>query len=282
MDARAFRRFRKNKGAIVGAVLVTLVTLTAFLGPLAAPHDPDRQYNAALDQETGLPVPPNAEFRLGADQLGRDELSRLLHGGRVSMQVAFGATALAILVGLGVGVTTGYFGGFFDTAAMRLVDVLLSMPFLLVVIVVNQVFDSPSLAVLYVLLGLLSWTTLARVTRAKTMQVRELEFIQAARAIGMSRRRIIFKHLLPNVIQPAIILGSTLIAQIIIVESAMSFLGLGVRPPTSSWGSMLHDGVGFISNAPRLVIFPGTLIVAAVFGFNLLGEGLRDALDPKS
>lgn len=281
MDRRAIRRFRKNRGAIVGAVLVALVTLTAFLGPYAAPHDPDQQYNAALDRATGLPVPPNSEFRLGADQLGRDELSRLLHGGRVSMQVAFGATGLALLIGLGIGIGTGYFGGAVDTITMRLVDVLLSMPFLLVVIVVNQVFDSPSLAVLYVLLGLLSWTTLARVTRAKTMQVRELEYIQAARAIGMSRRRIIFKHLLPNVIQPAIILGSTLIAQIIIVESAMSFLGLGVRPPTSSWGSMLHDGVGFISNAPRLVIYPGTLIVAAVFGFNLLGEGLRDALDPK-
>lgn len=282
MDARAWRRFRKNKGAIVGAVLVSLVTLTAFVGPLCAPHDPDLQYEDGLEADTGLPVAANAHFGLGADQLGRDELSRLLHGGRVSMQVAFGATALAVLIGLAVGVVAGYFGGAFDTATMRFVDVLLSMPFLLIVIVINQVFDSPSLAVLYVLLGLLSWTTLARVTRAKTMQVRELEFVQAAKALGMSRARIVFRHVLPNVIQPAIILGSTLVAQIIIVESAMSFLGLGVRPPTSSWGTMLHDGVGFISNAPRLVLLPGSLIVAAVFGFNLLGEGLRDALDPKS
>ncbi|MBK8168858.1 MAG: ABC transporter permease [Sandaracinaceae bacterium] len=282
MDPRAWRRFRKNKGAIVGALLVLFVTLTAFLGPLAAPKDPDLQYSEGLDATTGLPVAANAQFRMGADQLGRDELSRLLHGGRVSMQVAFGATALAVFVGLAIGVATGFFGGVFDTATMRLVDVLLSMPFLLIVIVINQVFDSPSLAVLYVLLGLLSWTTLARVTRAKTMQVRELEFVQAARALGMSRSRIVVRHVLPNVIQPAIILGSTLVAQIIIVESAMSFLGLGVRPPTSSWGTMLHDGVGFISNAPRLVLLPGALIVAAVFGFNLLGEGLRDALDPKS
>jgi ABC-type dipeptide/oligopeptide/nickel transport system permease subunit len=283
VDPRALRRFRKNKGAVAGAALVLAVVVIGFFGPLLAPHDPDAQFTDTLLLRDGTPVGPGqrAGYVLGADRIGRDELSRLLHGGFVSMQVAFLATALALLIGLTVGVTTGYFGGALDFTGMRLVDLLLSMPFLVIVIAINRIIDNPALWTLYVLLGGLLWTRLARVTRAKTMQLRELEFVQAARALGMSQARIVLRHVLPNVLGPAIVLGTTLIAQVIIIESAMSFLGLGVQPPQASWGSMLREGQEMMVHAPRLVVYPGVLIMATVFGFNLLGEGLRDALDPK-
>ncbi|RLB54257.1 MAG: ABC transporter permease [Deltaproteobacteria bacterium] len=282
-DPRALRRFRKNRGATAGLALVVLVTLTAVVGPLLAPHSPEEQNLEELLHDNGLPIAPgeNPAHPLGADTLGRDELSRLLHGGAVSMQVALFATALAVFIGLSIGIISGYFGGAVDMFAMRGVDILLSLPFLLIVIAIQRVVDRPELWTLFLLLGLLSWTTLARVTRAKTMQVRELEYVQAARALGMSRRRILLRHVLPNVMGPAIVIGTTLVAQMIIVESAMSFLGFGVQPPNASWGSMLREGQQYLSHAPRLVLYPGLLIMATVFGFNLLGEGLRDALDPK-
>jgi peptide/nickel transport system permease protein len=283
MDPRAWRRFRRNRGALAGAILVIMVTVTAVVGPWIAPHDPNEQFTDTLLAEDGLPVGIGAQpgFLLGADAIARDELSRLLHGGRVSMQVAFFATALAVVLGLSIGVLTGFFGGVLDFTGMRLVDVLLSIPFLIIAIAIHRAIDSPSLWSLYLLLGFLSWTTLARVTRSKAMQIRELEYVEAARALGMNRGAIVLRHVLPNVLGPAIVIGTTMVAQMIIVESAMSFLGLGVRPPQASWGSMLHDGQSLLAHSPRLVLLPGLLIAMTVFGFNLLGEGLRDALDPK-
>jgi ABC-type dipeptide/oligopeptide/nickel transport system permease subunit len=283
MDPRAWRRFRRNKGAIAGAALVVTVTLTALVGPWLAPHDPNEQLTDELLTDDGMPVGIGERpgHPLGADAIARDQLSRLLHGGRVSMQVAFFATALAVMVGLFVGVVTGFVGGAVDFAGMRLVDVLLSIPFLIIAIAIHRAIDSPSLWSLYLLLGFLSWTTLARVTRAKAMQIRELEYVEAARAMGMGRAAIVLRHVLPNLLGPAIVIGTTMVAQMIIVESAMSFLGLGVQPPRASWGSMLHDGQSMLAHSPRLVILPGVLIAMTVFGFNLLGEGLRDALDPK-
>ncbi|MDQ3033535.1 MAG: ABC transporter permease [Myxococcota bacterium] len=280
MDPRAWRRFRRNRGALVGAALVVFVLLTAFAGPFFAPANPDHQFEHGL-HEDGTPREPDGEMLLGADTVGRDELSRLLHGGRASLTAALSATLIAVLIGLFVGTVAGYFGGRVDSALMQLVDVLQSLPFLLIAITVNRVVSSPSIVVLVVLLGVLSWTTLARLTRAKTMQVRELEYVQAARALGMSEWRVLMRHVVPNVTGPAIVIGTTLVANTILVESAMSFLGLGVPPPTSTWGTMLHDAQDMMSMAPRLVFYPGLFIVATVFGFNLLGEGLRDALDPK-
>jgi peptide/nickel transport system permease protein len=279
-DPRAWRRFRGNKGALAGGILVLSVIVTSFVGPIFAPYDPDAIHDSGL-QEDGTPVEPNDAFLLGADNIGRDELSRLLYGGRVSLAVALGAVLIAAAFGFTAGLLAGYFSGPVDVATTQLVNYVLSLPFLLVAIAVNRVIADPSLGTLCVLLGLLSWTTLCRVTRAKTMQVRELEYIQAARALGMTHARIIFRHIVPNVIGPATVIVTTLVAQMIVVESAMSFLGLGVQPPTASWGSMLHDAQEYMDVAPRLLLFPGLLIVATVFGFNLLGEGLRDALDPK-
>lgn len=279
-DPRAFRRFRKNKGAIAGAVLVALVILTSFVGPLLAPFDPDLIHDAGLRPD-GTPVGPGGAFLLGADNMGRDELSRLLYGGRVSLAVALGAVLIAGLWGFTAGIVSGYFRGAVDTAVVQLVNFVLSLPFLLVAIALNRVIDDPSLFTLCLLLGALSWTTLARVTRAKALQVRELAYIEAARALGMSHLRILLRHVVPNVLGPAIIIATTLVAQMIVAESAMSFLGLGVKPPTASWGTMLRDGQEYLGADPRLLMLPGTLVVMTVFGFNLLGEGLRDALDPK-
>ena len=289
-DPRAWRRFRRNKGAIAGGVLVALVLTTGFVGPLVAPHDPDHLYDEGLTAR-GTPVgsafgedastEPGAVFILGADNMGRDLLSRLLHGGRVSLAVAIGAVAIAGGLGFCAGLFGGYFRGRVDDSIVQTINFVLSLPFLLVAIALNRVIDDPSLFVLCLLLGALSWTSLARVTRAKVLQVRELEYIQAARALGMRSGRIIFRHIVPNVLGPAIVIATTLVAQMIIVESAMSFLGLGVKPPTASWGTMLRDGQEYMTYAPRLLVWPAFLIVATVFGVNLLGEGLRDALDPK-
>ncbi|MCS6797495.1 MAG: ABC transporter permease [Myxococcota bacterium] len=287
MDPRAWRRFRRNRGAIVGLALVGLVNAVAWIGPAFAPFDPSEQLEGGTDPQTGAPVPPGTHLAgrgtlwLGADEVGRDELSRLLAGTRISLLVAFGATLLAVALGVLIGILAGYAGGPTDTVAMRSIDLLQSLPFLLVAIALNRVIDRPDLWVLCLVMGGLSWTTLARVMRAKTLQVRELEYVQAARALGAPAARLLLRHVLPNAIQPALVLGTTLVAQMIIFESAMSYLGLGVRPPTPSLGSMLHSGQQWLTHQPVLVLAPSALIVATVFGFNLLGEGLRDVLDPK-
>lgn len=279
-DSRWFRSFRTNRGAVVGLVLVTSAIVLAFLGPHLAPRPPTEQFASGLSN-LGIPAAPGSEFPLGADALGRDELSRLLHGGRVSMEVALTATAIALSLGILVGVLSGYFGGLLDAAAMRLVDVLLSLPFLLIAIAINRAMASTDLSTLYLLLGFFSWPALARVTRAKVQQVRQLEYVAAVRALGATHPRILLRHVLPNVIGPAIVLGTGMVADMIIVESAMSFLGLGVQPPTASWGSMLFESRELMAYAPHLLIAPAVLITMTVFGFNLLGEGLRDALDPR-
>jgi ABC-type dipeptide/oligopeptide/nickel transport system permease subunit len=283
MNSRAFRRFRRNKGALLGLVLVLLVTFLGLAGPWLAPFDPAEQFTDTLIQANGLPVGPGvvSGHRLGGDSLGRDELSRLLHGARVSMLVAYLATAIALVIGVAVGLIAGYVGGFTDTLLMRGVDLVLSMPFLLLAIVMQRVWDAPGVLAICVVLGVLSWTTLARITRAKTMEARELDYIQAARALGFRHTRILLRHVLPNVAGPIIAIATILVARMIIAESALSFLGLGVRPPIASWGSMLNDSQSLLLGLPRLTVYPAVLISFAVFGFNLFGEGLRDAFDPK-
>ena len=281
LDPRIWQRFRKNRGSLTGALMVAFVIALSTIGPWAAPYAPEAQFQHGLGAH-GLPRGPGPVFWLGTDTLGRDELSRLLHGGKVSMQVALIATTLALFLGLTVGVGSGYCGGKVDAVAMRAVDVLLSLPFLLIAIAVNRAVATPALWSLYLLLGCLSWASLARVTRAKVLAVRELEYVQAARALGAGTARILLRHVLPNVLGPAIVIGTTMVAEMIIAESAMSFLGLGVPPPEASWGTMLYEGRDMIAYAPHLLVAPGLLIALTVFGFNLLGEGLRDALDPKN
>jgi ABC-type dipeptide/oligopeptide/nickel transport system permease subunit len=279
--SRLFRSFRTNRAALVGLVLVTGALVCAFAGPHLATRSPNEQFSEGLSAH-GVPRGPSSEFLLGNDALGRDELSRMLHGGQISMTVALLATVIALALGLTVGIIGGYFGGVVDNVAMRITDTLMSLPFLLIAIAVHRAIATPGLATLYVLLGCFSWPTLARVTRAKVLQVKQREYVEAARALGAGELRILVRHVFPNVIGPAVVLGSGMISDMIIVESAMSFLGLGVQPPQASWGSMLYESRELMPYAPHLLIAPALMIILAVFGFNLLGEGLRNALDPRA
>ncbi len=281
-DSPALRRFRKNRGALVGAVIVAITIVLSVFAPLFAPHDPDMPFKSRTLTTRGVPIGPDRAFPLGADPLGRCELSRLLYGGRVSLSVALASTALLAVVGTLVGVLAGYFGGWLDTGLMRFVDVLLSFPFLLVVMAINRAVTRPGIWVLFLVLGLLSWTGMSRQVRAKVLQVKELDFVAAARALGASPARVVLRHVLPNVASVIIVIATTLIADMIIVESVLSYLGVGVVPPTSSWGSMLQESEGLMRAAPRLTVLPMGAILVTVIGFNLLGEGLRDAFDPKA
>lgn len=282
MDRGSWSRFSRRRTSILGLLLVVLVVGTAFVGPWFTPHDPDQQFRDELLDRVGAPAGlwERPGHPLGADPIGRDELSRLLDGGKVSLTVALGATALATLLGLLAGVVAGFFGGWWDSLLMRFVDLLLSLPFLLIAIALQSVIDEPGLWTLCLVLGFLSWTTLARVTRSKTKQVRGLDYVQAARALGLPPWRIILRHVVPNVMSPVIVLATILVANMIIAESALSYLGIGVAPPKASWGNMLREGQEMLMYAPRLVLLPGSMILVAVVGFNLMGEGLRDALDP--
>lgn len=304
-DPRAWKRFWKNPSSFLGLAFCVAMGLSALVGPWVSPpeqdekissmrqffvthvgsavplHPSNEQFSDGLDTKVGAPLGPTAKFRFGTDTLGRDQLSRLLVGARTSLQVALFSASIAVMIGLFLGLLMGYFGGALDAVLMRVVDLFMSVPFLLIALVLNGVTDNASMTSLYVILGGLSWMTLARIVRTKTMQLRELEYVHASRAIGGNTFYILFRHILPGVLGPVIAIGTALVAQMIVAESAMSFLGFGVPPPNASLGSMLDDGQTMLTRDPRLVLQPGLLIMAAVFGFNLLGESLRDAFDPK-
>lgn len=281
LDPRAAARFRRNRGALVGLVIVAVVIVLSALAPWLSPHDPNTPFKSRTLTSTGVPVGPSRDFPLGADAVGRCELSRLLHGGRVSLAVAFAATAIVIVVGTAVGVTAGYFGAWADTLLMRSVDALMSFPFLLVVMALNRIIRRPGLWVVFVVLGFLSWLSLSRQVRARTMLLREQEFVLAARALGATSLRIIARHVLPNLASLIIVISTTLVAEMIIAESVLSYLGVGVVPPAASWGSMLQESESLTRAVPRLTLAPSLAILLTVVGFNLLGEGLRDAFDPR-
>ncbi|MEZ4410769.1 MAG: ABC transporter permease [Polyangiales bacterium] len=282
LDPRAVRRFRRNRGAFAGAVIVALAVVLAVFAPVLAPHDPNLPFRGRTLTDQGVPIGPTREFPLGADAVGRCELSRLLYGARVSLSVAFAATTIVIVLGTAVGVVAGYFGGWPDLALMRAVDALLSFPFLLVVMTLNRVIQKPDLWVVFVVLGGLSWPSMSRQVRAKVLQLRELDFVTAARALGASHARVITRHVLPNLVSIVVVISTTLVAEMIVAESALSYLGVGVVPPNASWGSMLHQSESLTRAVPRLTLAPGLAILVTVVGFNLLGEGLRDAFDPKA
>ncbi len=276
----AYRRFRAHRGGRIGAAIVAVVVGVALAAPLVAPHAPDQPFMAQAFDALDVPIGSTREFPLGADALGRCELSRLLFGARISLAVAFAATALAVVVGTLVGGVAGYFGGKIDTVLMRFVDALLSFPFLLVVMAINKAVARPGIGITFLALGLFAWTGMSRQVRAKVMQTKELEFVAAARALGASVPRILWSHILPSALPLVIVLASLAAADVLVAESALSFLGVGVVAPTSSWGSMLRDAEPLMATAPALSFIPGAAILVTVVGFNLLGEGLRDAFDP--
>ncbi|MEE0405471.1 MAG: ABC transporter permease [Desulfovibrio sp.] len=275
MTAHRFVRIlRRNAMFILGLVIVLGVTFAAIFAPLIAPFDPNELHLDAILKA------PCAEFPLGTDRLGRDVLSRLLYGGRVSLWVGFVAVGISISIGALLGLVSGYFGGLVDEIVMRFVDIMLCFPsFFLILAVVA--FLEPSLFNIMVVIGLTSWMGVARLVRAETLTLREREFVSAARLAGTSTWRIMTRHILPNAMAPVTISAILGIGGAILIESGLSFLGLGVQPPQASWGNMLMDGKSVIEEASWLSLFPGLAILITVLGYNLLGESLRDFLDPR-
>jgi peptide/nickel transport system permease protein len=280
-----WKRFKRHKLAIGGAVVGLLIVLVAICAPLLHLQDPN-----AIDQAnwSGTPLAPGvAGHLLGTDEAGRDLLSRMVWGAQISLQVAFFAVLMELTIGTIVGAIAGYYGGWIDYALMRVTDVFLSIPLLPLLLVLTAIVASSSnkaalgFGVIVVIIGGLSWPPVARLVRASFLSLREKEFCEAAKALGNRDMRIIFRHLLPNAIAPIIVQGTLEVANVIIYESTLSFLGYGIQPPTPSWGNMLANAESNMSIAPWVAIFPGLCIFVTVLAVNYLGDGLRDALDPK-
>lgn len=266
----------------VGLALVGLLVLFAIVGPFLARHDPNASdFTNGITPEL-LPVGPNGEYWLGTDRLFRDVFARLATGARVSLLIGVAATVIAIGIGGVVGILAGWNEGkLVDTFVMRVVDVGLAFPFLLIVMALGAALDRTTASTIFLTLGLTGWLGVARIIRVKTLQIRHLDFVVAARALGQSTPKILVRHVLPNIAGPIVVLATILVAQMILAESVLSYLGAGIAPPTPTWGHMLFEGQDYLSAAPWITAAPGAAIMIAVLGFNLLGEGLRDALDPR-
>jgi len=281
--ARVWRRLRRDRSAMVGGVLVALIVAAALLAEILAPYDPAEQFRDGLTPD-GQPVPSTlmdgrARFLLGTDANGRDLLSRILHGARVSLLVGVLANALAVTIGTLIGSVAGYFGGRLETLLMRFTEIMMAFPTLLLAMTLVAILK-PSVWIIIVVIGAVYWTWIARVVYGQVVALRDRDFVTAARALGAGRRFILFRHILPQLVPTIIVWGTLGIATNVMIEASLSYLGIGVQPPTPSWGGMIQQGQSFYRTAPWLVIFPGLSIMTTVFAFNLLGDGLRDALDP--
>lgn len=272
--SRTLHYLLKNRLAVSGGLLVLLVFVLSIFAPLFAPYDP-----SAIDIKNIL-VGPSLAHPLGTDDLGRDVLSRMLWGGRVSLKVGFVAVGIATLIGILLGSLAGFYGGWMDSIIMRSVDIMLSIPTIFLVLAVIAILE-PSIINIMIVIGLTSWMEPARLIRAEFISLKEREFVVAARSLGATDKRLILRHILPNGLSPILVSATMGVGAAILVESALSFLGLGVQPPTPSWGSLLSSGKDNIEIAWWLSAFPGVAILLTVLGYNLLGEGIRDALDPR-
>ncbi len=271
---RAMAAFLRNRAAVVGAVVVVVFVAAAVLAPLIAPFDPLKT-NFLLVRKA-----PSAAHWLGTDDLGRDILSRLIFGARASLLAGCISVSIALALGLPIGLVAGYFGGWIDAVLSRVVEALLSCPFLVLAIALGA-FLGPSLGNAMIAIGLSAMPIFARLTRGQVLAVKAEDYIEGARAIGLPDRWIILRYVLPNALSPIVVQATLAIAGAIIAEASLSFLGLGQQPPAPSWGSMLNTAKNFLEQAPWMSISPGVAIFLAVLGFNLLGDGLRDALDPR-
>lgn len=285
----AFGRLRKNRLAIVGLFLVIGLLFVGIFGPFLAPWPYDYQDLQAVFAAGGGPLPPGSpDHPLGTDQLGRDLLSRLLDGARISVTVAFVVQIVIVTIGVPVGALAGWFGGRLDNFLMRVTDVIYAFPDLLFIILLSVAFrDSffgqalDGLLLVFVAIGLTSWVTVARLVRGQLLSLKETEFVEAARAIGVRDRRIVTTHLLPNGMGPILVAITLGIPAAILAEATLAYIGIGVQPPRASWGSLIAEGQKYIRSEPHLVVFPAIAIALALIGFTFLGDGLRDALDPK-
>jgi peptide/nickel transport system permease protein len=268
------KRFLKNRMAVAGSVIVLLLFCVSFLAPWVAPYDPN-----AIDLKNVL-APPSVGHPFGTDPLGRDVLSRMMGGAGISLKVGFVATGIAILIGTILGALAGYYGRWADALIMRFVDVMLCFPTFFLILAVIAILE-PSIWNIMAVIGLTGWMGVTRLVRADFITLRERDFVHAARAIGASDLRIIFRHILPNAMASVLVTATLGVAGAILTESALSFLGIGVQPPTPSWGNILTAGKDNIDIAWWLSLYPGLAILITVLGYNLLGEGIRDALDPR-
>jgi oligopeptide transport system permease protein len=271
----AWLRLRKNRLAVFGLIALGVIALACFIGPFLSPYGYEEQ-----NLELGAAA-PDAKHWLGTDTLGRDLLVRLLYGGRVSIAVGLSATFVALTIGVVYGAVAGFFGGKRDAFMMRTVDIMYSLPFPIFVILL-MVFFGRNIILLFVAIGAVEWLTMARIVRGQVMAIKKMEFIEAARSLGFGRRRIIFRHILPNILGPIIVYTTLTIPADMLLEAFLSFLGLGVQPPMSSWGVLIKDGAEKMEEFWWLLVFPGTVFSLTLFSLNFLGDGLRDALDVRS
>lgn len=271
---KLFFNFFRSTNAIIGGVIIVLFLLIALLAPLLAPHPPN-----ALSLKDAL-TSPCREHILGTDEFGRSILSRIIFGARVSLNIALIASAVALGIGVPLGALAGYYGGWFDSIVQGLVDLTWAFPTILAALAIMFILGTGLHSVM-IAVGVVYWAGYARITRGQFLALREEEYVQAARALGASNFRIIWRHLLPNSLAPLLVQLSLGMGQVILIEASLSFLGLGAQPPTPSWGAMLSNGRAYLLVAPWQTLFPGVAIMLVVLGFNLMGDGLRDALDPR-
>ena len=276
--SEAWRRFKKDKVAVAGAVVILAISLAAALAPFIAPYDPYELYFEGLSLQ-GAPRPPDGEFWLGTDTLGRDLFSRLLYGARTSLIIGIAANAAAVFIGTALGATAGYVGGWVGIAIMRFTDLMMAFPALLLAIALAAIL-TPSLWIVVMVIALVNWVQTSRVMYTQTRSLVEQEFIVAARSLGAAWPRILLVHILPHLV-PHILVWATLgISVTVLLEATLSFLGIGVQPPMASWGGIINESQTFFLTAPWLVFFPGISILVVALAFNVVGDGLRDALDP--
>ncbi len=267
-------RFSRNRLALVGAAVILFLFVVAVFAPIIAPHNP------YLIHTNDILLPPSARHLFGTDDLGRDVLSRMIYSARISLLVGFVAVGIATVIGVIVGALAGYYGGWLDSVLMRFVDIMLCFPTIFLILAVIAILE-PSIWNIMVIIGITSWMGVARLVRAEFLTLKERDFVMASKAVGARDSRIIFRHILPNAMAPVLVSAVLGIGGAILIESSLSFLGLGVQPPTPSWGNMLSAGKDNIEIAWWLSLFPGMAILVTVLGYNLLGEGLQDALNPR-
>jgi peptide/nickel transport system permease protein len=290
-------RFKNDKAALIGLAIVVLLGLLAVTAPLIANyivgHGPNELFSRRMTDEFGLPKGPNRDFWFGGDQAGRDVFVRTIYGAQTSMMVALGATGIAVLVGVVLGMSAGYFGGKIDTVISRVMDVMLSMPILLFAIGIAAACGvdvvgclggaiRPGRLLVVLVIALFTWPYIGRIVRGNTLSIKEKEFIEAARSVGAGNTRIMFREVLPNLVAPILVYTTLIIPSNILFEAALSFLGVGVPQNTPSWGRILADAAAIFEVAWWLMLFPGLFLITATLAFNLLGDGLRDAFDPRS
>jgi oligopeptide transport system permease protein len=271
----ALRRLAKNRLALFGLITLSAIAFVAIITPAIAPYPYDAQ-----DLEYGAQS-PNAEHWLGTDRLGRDLLSRLMYGGRISLMVGFAATAVSLLVGVLYGAAAGYFGGRLDSFMMRIVDIMYALPFTIFVIIL-MVFFGKNIILLFLAIGAVEWLTMARIVRGQVRSLKEKEFVEAAVAMGLPSHTILIRHLIPNALGPIIVYATLTIPNVMLLEAFLSFLGLGVQAPMSSWGLLIREGQEQMEEFPWLLIYPSIALSLTLFSLNFLGDGLRDALDPRA